>query len=62
LKASGGSLFIPHHDKLIHKGEAVGADGQFAKPDMELMVFMKETVEKRRQAGRLSPFPYRKWR
>jgi len=35
-------------DKLIHKGEAVGADGQFAKPDMKLILFMKELVEKRR--------------
>lgn len=38
-------------DKLIHKGEAVGADGQFAKPDMQLMLFMKNIVEKRRQAA-----------
>ena len=36
-------------EKLAHKGEAVGADGQFAKPDMQLMLFMKELVEKRRQ-------------
>jgi two-component system, chemotaxis family, chemotaxis protein CheV len=36
-------------EKLIHKGEAVGADGQFAKPDMKLMLFMKELVEKKRQ-------------
>ncbi|MCX5815655.1 MAG: chemotaxis protein [Proteobacteria bacterium] len=36
-------------DKLTHKGEAVGADGQFAKPDMQLILFMKELVEKRRQ-------------
>jgi two-component system, chemotaxis family, chemotaxis protein CheV len=38
-------------DKLIHKGEAVGADGQFAKPDLKLMKFMKELVEKRRKAA-----------
>jgi len=36
-------------EKLLHKGEAVGADGQFAKPDMELIQFMKEEVEKVRQ-------------
>ena len=35
-------------DKLTHKGAAVGADGQFAKPDMQLMLFMKDLVEKRR--------------
>jgi two-component system chemotaxis response regulator CheV len=39
-------------EKLVHKGEAVGADGQFAKPDMQLMLFMKDLVEKRRQAAR----------
>ncbi len=38
-------------EKLFHKGEAVGADAQFAKPDMQLMLFMKEAVEKRRQEG-----------
>ena len=38
-------------DKLFHKGEAVGADGQFAKPDMKLVLFMKEIVEKRRQSA-----------
>jgi two-component system, chemotaxis family, chemotaxis protein CheV len=36
-------------DKLVHKGETVGADGQFSKPDLALIGFMKETVEKRRQ-------------
>jgi len=35
-------------DKLVHKGEAVGADGQFSKPDLTLIEFMKETVESRR--------------
>ncbi len=36
-------------DKLFHKGEAVGADGQFSKPDLSLIQFMKEAVEKKRQ-------------
>ena len=36
-------------EKLVHKGEAVGADGQFSKPDLSLMQFMKEAVERRRQ-------------
>ena len=38
-------------EKLYHKGEAVGADGQFAKPDLKLMTYMKELVEKRRKAA-----------
>jgi two-component system, chemotaxis family, chemotaxis protein CheV len=38
-------------EKSIHKGEAVGADGQFAKPDLKLINFMKELVEKRRKAA-----------
>jgi len=38
-------------EKLLHKGAAVGADGQFSKPDLTLMRFMKEVVEKRRAAG-----------
>jgi two-component system, chemotaxis family, chemotaxis protein CheV len=38
-------------EKLVHKGEAVGADGQFAKPDLKLITFMKELVEKRRKAA-----------
>jgi two-component system, chemotaxis family, chemotaxis protein CheV len=38
-------------EKLVHKGEAVGADGQFAKPDLKLIKFMKELVEKRRKAA-----------
>ncbi|HVN95804.1 MAG TPA: chemotaxis protein [Syntrophorhabdaceae bacterium] len=38
-------------DKLAHKGEAVGADGQFAKPDLKLLGFMRELVEKRRKAA-----------
>jgi two-component system, chemotaxis family, chemotaxis protein CheV len=38
-------------EKLVHKGEAVGADGQFAKPDLNLIRFMKELVEKRRKAA-----------
>jgi two-component system chemotaxis response regulator CheV len=38
-------------EKLLHKGAAVGADGQFSKPDLTLMQFMKEAVERRRAAG-----------
>jgi two-component system, chemotaxis family, chemotaxis protein CheV len=38
-------------EKLVHKGEAVGADGQFAKPDLKLITFMKDLVEKRRKAA-----------
>ena len=38
-------------DKLYHKGEAVGADGQFAKPDLKLMAFMKELVARREKAA-----------
>ena len=38
-------------EKLLHKGEAVGADGQFSKPDLTLMRFMQEAVERRRAAG-----------
>jgi two-component system chemotaxis response regulator CheV len=38
-------------DKLFHKGESVGADGQFAKPDMQLMGFMKKLVEERRRTS-----------
>jgi two-component system chemotaxis response regulator CheV len=37
------------NDKLHHKGEAVGADGQFAKPDLQLMSFIKNMVDKRRE-------------
>jgi hypothetical protein len=36
---------------LVHNREAVGADGQFAKPDIQLMAFMKDLVEKRRKAA-----------
>jgi two-component system chemotaxis response regulator CheV len=37
-------------DRLMHKGVAVGADGQFSKPDLGLISFMREVVEaKRRQ-------------
>jgi two-component system chemotaxis response regulator CheV len=32
-------------DKLIHKGEAVGADGQFAKPDLGLVNRMRQLVD-----------------
>lgn len=38
-------------DKLVHKGQAVGADGQFAKPDLKLILFIKDLVEKRKQAA-----------
>lgn len=38
-------------EKLIHKGEAVGADGQFAKPDLNLILYMKQLVEKQRKAA-----------
>lgn len=38
------------NEKLLHKGEAVGADGQFTKPDLKLMHFIKEIVDKRRTA------------
>jgi two-component system chemotaxis response regulator CheV len=38
------------NEKLLHKGEAVGADGQFAKPDLQLIKFIREMVEKRREA------------
>lgn len=36
------------NEKLLHKGEAVGADGQFTKPDLRLMNFIKDIVDKRR--------------
>jgi two-component system, chemotaxis family, chemotaxis protein CheV len=36
------------NEKLFHKGEAVGADGQFTKPDLRLMNFIKDIVDKRR--------------
>jgi two-component system, chemotaxis family, chemotaxis protein CheV len=36
-------------DRLYHKGEAVGADGQFAKPDLAMMQFMKDVVDKKRR-------------
>ena len=38
-------------DKLLHKGKEVGADGQFAKPDLTLMTFMKDLVEKKKKAA-----------
>jgi two-component system, chemotaxis family, chemotaxis protein CheV len=38
------------NEKLLHKGEAVGADGQFTKPDLKLMQFIKDAVDKRRTA------------
>ncbi len=41
-------------DKLVHKGEAVGADGQFSKPDLTLIEFMKQTVETRRRSAEVT--------
>jgi two-component system chemotaxis response regulator CheV len=38
-------------DKLIHKGQSVGADGQFSKPDLSLLSFMKDLVEKKQKAA-----------
>ncbi len=35
-------------DKLLHKGTAVGADGQFSKPDLALMRFIKELIDNKR--------------
>jgi two-component system, chemotaxis family, chemotaxis protein CheV len=37
-------------EKLIHKGESVGADGQFSKPDLSLMGHIKKMVDERRKA------------
>jgi two-component system chemotaxis response regulator CheV len=37
-------------DKLFHKGEAVGADGQFSKPDLSLMEYIKKLVDERKAA------------
>jgi two-component system chemotaxis response regulator CheV len=42
-------------DKLFHKGEAVGADGQFSKPDLMLIEFMKGAVENKRQSAQVIP-------
>ncbi|HOW55515.1 MAG TPA: chemotaxis protein [Syntrophorhabdaceae bacterium] len=39
------------NEKLIHKGQSVGADGQFAKPDLGLMTFMRDLVQKRQKAA-----------
>ena len=36
-------------DKLLHKGETVGADAQYAKPDLQLMEFIRQSVEENRQ-------------
>lgn len=38
-------------DKLIHKGESVGADGQFSKPDMSLIGFIRDLINKREKAA-----------
>lgn len=37
-------------ERLLHKGQSVGADGQFAKPDLTLVHFIRESVEKRRKS------------
>ena len=44
-------LLEAQHGSVLESGEVVGADGQFAKPDLNLMKFMKELVEKRRKAA-----------
>lgn len=38
-------------DKLVHKGESVGADGQFSKPDLSLIEFIRNLMEKREKAA-----------
>ena len=38
-------------DKLFHKGEAVGADGQFSKPDLSLIEFHKGSGREKKTAG-----------
>ncbi len=38
-------------DKLIHKGESVGADGQFSKPDLSLITFIRQLMEKKEKAA-----------
>ena len=38
-------------DKLIHKGESVGADGQFSKPDLSLIGFIRELMGKKDKAA-----------
>ena len=38
-------------EKLIHKGQSVGADGQFSKPDLSLLGFMRDLIEKRQKAA-----------
>jgi two-component system, chemotaxis family, chemotaxis protein CheV len=39
------------NEKLLHKGETVGADGQFTKPDLRLMSFIKDIVDRRRSTS-----------
>ena len=38
-------------DKLIHKGQSVGADGQFSKPDLSLIGFIRDLVRNKEQAA-----------
>ena len=38
-------------DKLVHKGESVGADGQFSKPDLSLIGFIRELMGKKDKAA-----------
>ncbi len=40
------------NDKLLHKGEAVGADGQFAKPDLDLVKFIQRLAEEKRKEAK----------
>ncbi len=39
------------NDRLIHKGESVGADAQFSKPDLSLIGFIRELMGKRTKAA-----------
>lgn len=38
-------------EKLVHKGQSVGADGQFSKPDLSLMSFMRDLIERKLKAA-----------
>lgn len=38
-------------DKLIHKGQSVGADGQFSKPDLSLIGFIRDLVHRKDKAA-----------
>lgn len=37
-------------DRLLHRGNVAGADGQFAKPELRMMARMRALVEERRKA------------